>query len=121
MRLRVCKQVLLELVLAVKSLTAQRTAVRSPVNHAMLDQVGTRREPLITQMTGVRPVTEVQVLVFHEDVLVAEASVTYRALVGLLPDVCQSNMADQSVLVAELFATERTLERAVVCGRRLGQ
>jgi len=52
---------------------------------------------------------------------VAEASVAYRTLVGFLSDVRQSNVAYQSVLVAELFAAERALERAVVRSRRLGE
>jgi len=72
-------------------------------------------------MTRVRPVAEVQVLMFGEDVLVAEASVTYRALVRFLSDMCQPHVTNQSVLIAELFATQRALERAVVRGRRLGQ
>ena len=57
----------------------------------------------------------------HQNMFVAEASIAYRTLVGFLSDVCESNVAYQSVLVAELFATERTLECAVVCGRRLGE
>ena len=57
----------------------------------------------------------------HEDVFIAEASVAYRALIGFLADVRQSNVPYQSVLVAELLAAQGALERAVVRRRRLGQ
>ena len=121
MRLRVGKQVLLQLIFAVKSLAAQRAAVRPSMHHAMLDQIRARREPLVAQMTRVRPVAEVQVLMLHQNVFVAEAPVAYRTLIRLLSDVRQSNVTYQSVLVAELFAAQRTLESAVMRRRRLGQ
>jgi len=70
--------------------------------------------PLVAQMAGVRAVTEVQVLVFHEDVFVSEASVTYRALIGFLANVCQSDVPYQTVLISELLATQSALECAVV-------
>jgi len=120
-RLRVREQVLAELVFAVESLRAQRAAERPPMHHAVLDQVRPGGEPFVAQVARVRPVAEVQVLMFHEDMLVAEASVAYRALVGLLADVREPDVPDQSVLVAELLAAQRALERAVVRRRRLGQ
>jgi len=72
-------------------------------------------------MTRVRTVAEVQVLMFHQDVFVAETSVTDGALIGLLSDMSQPHVTYQSVLVAELFAAQRALERTVVCCRRLRQ
>jgi len=120
-RLWVGKQVLLQLILAIEFLTTQRAAVRPSMNHPVLDQIRPRREPLVAQMTRVRPVTEMQVLMLHENMFVAEASVAYGALIGLLSDVRQPNVSYQAVLITKLFATERTLECAVVRRRRLGQ
>ena len=120
-RLRMCEQVLLELVFAVESLAAQRAVERSLVHHPVLDQVGSGREPLIAQRTRVRSVAEVQVLVLHQYVLVAETPVTNVALVWFLADVRQPDVPDQAVLVSELFIAERALESPVLGGRCLGQ
>jgi len=89
--------------------------------HPVLDQVRSGGEPLVAEVASVRPVAEVQVLVLHENVLVAEAAVADGALVGLFADVRQPHVPDQAVLVAELLGAQRALERAVMGGRRLGQ
>ena len=59
--------------------------------------------------TRVGSVTEVQVLVFHEDVLVAEAAMTNVTFVGLLPHVSEADVPHQTILVAKVLVAQRTL------------
>lgn len=116
-----CKHVLLELILSIEPLAAHGTVERSPVHHPMLDQIRPGGEALVTQSTRVGTVAEVQVLVLHEYVLVAKTPIADGALVRLFTDVRQSNVADQTVLVAELLVAQCTLESTVHRCRRLGQ
>ena len=91
-RLRMRKQMLLQLVLSVKSFVAQITVEWSFVDRAVLDQVGTCGKLLVTHCACVRPVAKVQVLMFHQDVFVAKAPLTDVALIRLLPNVRQSQL-----------------------------
>jgi hypothetical protein len=113
-RLRVSKQVLLQLVFAVKALVAQ-VAVEGPlVHHAVLDEVGAGCKLLVTHVAGVGAVAVVQVLVLHQDVLVAKAAVADVALVWLLTHMRQSDVADEAVLVAKLLVAQGALECAIL-------
>jgi len=56
--LRVGEQVLLELIFTVESFTAQRAAVRTTVNHAVLDQVWPRSEPIASSYIHIRAETK---------------------------------------------------------------
>lgn len=71
----------------------------------MLNQIGTGGKLFITQCACVWPVSEVEILVFHEDVFVAEATLAYITLIWLLPHMCEPNMADKTILVAKLLVT----------------
>lgn len=81
------KQVFFELVLPVKPLVTQATVKRAFVHHAVLDQVGSCSEPLITECTGIGSVSKVEVLVLHQDVFVAETPLADVALVRFLPNM----------------------------------
>ena len=50
-----------------------------------------------------------QILVLHEDVFVAEATVTDVTLVRFLTDMRKADVAHQAVLVAEVLIAQRTL------------
>ena len=96
---------LLELVLAVKPLVAQ-TAVEGPfMHHAVLNEVRACCKALITQSTRVGSVPEMKVLVFHENMFVAEAALADIALVRLLADMRKPHMSDEAIFVAKLLLT----------------
>ena len=75
---------LFQLIFFVETLVAQCTHERPLVHGAMLNEIGPGGELLVTEIAGVRAVAVVQVLMFHQDVFVAEASVADVALVWLL-------------------------------------
>jgi len=52
----------------------------SAMDGPVLDEVRPGSEPFVTHRTGVRTVAEVEVLVLHQDVLVAEPSLADVAL-----------------------------------------
>lgn len=118
---RMYKEVLLELFLAVEAPTAERAVEGSLVDHLVLDEVRPSGESLVADGADVGSVAEVEVLVLEEYVLVAEASVADAALVGLLADVGQSDVTDQSVLVAELFGADTALVRPALRRRSFRQ
>lgn len=109
-RLRVREQVLLQLVFSVEPLVAHVAVERSLVYCPVLNQIRTSREFLVTQVACIGSVSEVKVLVLHEDVFVAETALADVALVWFLPDMSQPDVPNQAVLVAELLSTQRTLK-----------
>ena len=51
------------------------------MDRPVLDEVGAGSEPFVAHRAGVRPVAEVQVLMLHQDVFVAEPSLADVALI----------------------------------------
>ena len=100
----------------VAPLGTELARVRALVHGAVLNEVGSRREALVALRAGVRPVAVMEVLVLEQDVFVAEPPVADGALVRLLADMSQSDVPDESVLVAKLLAAQRALERTCAQG-----
>ena len=100
----------------VAPLGTELARVRALVHGAVLNEVGSRREALVALRAGVRPVAVMEVLVLEQDVFVAKPPVADGALVRLLADMSQSDVPDESVLVAKLLAAQRALERTCAQG-----
>jgi len=102
---------LLQLVLPVKPFVAHVAVERSFVDHAVLYQVRTGRKFLIAHVTGIGSVSKVKILVFHQDMFVAEPSLANVTLVRLFSNMGKPDVPDEAILVAELLLAQGAMKR----------
>jgi hypothetical protein len=84
---------LFELIFTIKSLVAHVAVEWSFVYHTVLNEIRSRSKTLVTHCAGIRPVTEMQILMLHQNMLIAKAPITDIALIWLFSHVRQSYMA----------------------------
>lgn len=108
----VSKLVFLQLVFSIESLIAHVTVKGPLVNHAVLYEIRPCCKLLITHITRIGSVAKVQILMFHENVLVAKPALADVTLVRFFAHMGKPDVTDQTILVTKLLLAQGAMEGA---------